>query len=371
MFSASSRSRRTLTTAMDQKEEPLEGAMGPNQEELPQMDGSCDACEPDEAQPATLVCHICSFAFCPVHADKHCSSTSHTLTPYDFKETQPDAPVTVRDSTDRGKAEEKAEGDGANQGAAPANGGDGREAEGAQNPSHHNDEPAEEAEGAGAGPDPEKKERDIVTVERLRCKEHGQEGSLYCKPDEKIICVVCAVQGEHKGHEIITLHEAYALQKSRQGSDLLGYTQQMAERIKIKWTSPDISKEELEEYVNSQFDELRKLVHLEERRTLHLVDLKEAFLTASAAEKIAEITSETEKLQEEMDNITHQLCLLEQAESVDQPMGAVEVLAAVAGPARMLHNIEARPRLPEPRANPLDQQDFKDEDSGPSMDHAP
>lgn len=66
------------------------------------------------------------------------------------------------------------------------------------------------------------------------------------------------------------------------------------------------------------------------------MDLKEAFLTASAAEKIAEITSETEKLQEEMDNITHQLCLLEQAESVDQPMGPAEVLAAVAGPARML-----------------------------------
>ncbi|XP_011474609.1 tripartite motif-containing protein 44 [Oryzias latipes] len=356
---------------MDHKGELLEGAMGPNQEELPQMDGSCDACEPDEAQPATLVCHICSFAFCPVHADEHCSSTCHTLVPYDFKETQPNGPVTEKDSTDRGKTEEKARGGGANQGAALDNGGDGGEAEAAQSPSHQHDEPAEEAEGAGAGPDAEKKDRDIVTVERLRCKEHGQEGSLYCKADEKIICVVCAVQGEHKGHEIITLHEAYALQKSKQGSDLLGYTQQMAERIKIKWTSPDISKEELEEYVNSQFDELRKLVHLEERRTLHLVDLKEAFLTASAAEKIAEITSETEKLQEEMDNITQQLCLLEQAEAVEQPMGPAEVLAAVAGPARMLHNIEARPRLPEPRANPLDQQDFKDNDSGPSMDHAP
>lgn len=66
------------------------------------------------------------------------------------------------------------------------------------------------------------------------------------------------------------------------------------------------------------------------------MDLKEAFLTASAAEKIAEITSETEKLQEEMDNITQQLCLLEQAEAVEQPMGPAEVLAAVAGPARML-----------------------------------
>lgn len=93
-----------------------------------------------------------------------------------------------------------------------------------------------------------------------------------------------------------------------------------------------MSTEELEEYVNSQFDELRKLVRLEEKRTLHLVDLKEAFLTASAAEKIAEITVQTEKLQEEMASITHQLCLLEQAEAVGPAMVA-EVLVARPGPA--------------------------------------
>lgn len=96
-----------------------------------------------------------------------------------------------------------------------------------------------------------------------------------------------------------------------------------------------MSTEELEEYVNSQFDELRRLVRLEERRTLHLVDLKEAFLTASAAEKIAEITAETEKLQKEMDNITHQLCLLEQAEAVG-PAAAAEVLEAASKPSHRL-----------------------------------
>ncbi|XP_017278567.1 tripartite motif-containing protein 44 [Kryptolebias marmoratus] len=370
---------------MDHKGEPLEGAMGLKHEELPQMDGSCDACEPDEAQPATHVCHACSFAFCPVHAGKHTSSTRHTLMPYNHEDTQAGSPDTDRDSRIGGKAEKEPGGNealekGSNQGGAPpgaavANGGESGDAEGAQSCSRHEAEACEGAENAEAGPEAvgaeEAGKRDTVTVERLRCKEHGEEGSLYCKHDEQIICVVCAVQGEHREHEIITLHEAYVWQKSRQGYDLLGYTQQMAERIKTKWTNPEMSTEELEEYVNSQFDELRRLVRLEERRTLHLVDLKEAFLTASAAEKIAEITAETEKLQEEMDNITHQLCLLEQAETAG-PAVAAEVLAAAPGPAhRLLNNIEARPRLPEPRANPLDPRDLEDNDSGPSMDHAP
>ncbi|XP_022610248.1 tripartite motif-containing protein 44 [Seriola dumerili] len=375
---------------MDHKGESQEGAIGVKQEELPQMDGSCDACEPDEAQPATQVCHACSFAFCPVHAERHASRTHHPLMPYNHEGTQANGPGTNRDSRVGSEAEdeadaERAAGMGANQEMAPlgvavANGdenGDAKEREGAQNGLQLAAELGNGAGGAEAGQEAmaagEAGKRDTVTVERLRCKEHEQEGSLYCKPDEKIICVVCAVQGEHKDHEIITLHEAYVWQKSRQGYDLLGCTQQMAEKIKTKWTNPEMSTEELEAYVNSQFDELRKLVRLEEKRTLHLVDLKEAFLTASAAEKIAEITVQTERLQEEMANITHQLCLLEQAEAqAIGPAAVAEVLVAGPAPAhRMMHDIEARPRLPEPRADPIDPRDFDDNDSGPSMDHAP
>ncbi|XP_070686791.1 tripartite motif-containing protein 44 [Pempheris klunzingeri] len=371
---------------MDHKGEPQEGAIGLKQEELPQMDGSCDACEPDEAQPATQACHTCSFAFCPVHAERHASSTHHPLMPYSHEGTQANGPGTNRDSRVGGEAEDMAGAQGADGvlasqamallGAAMANacvsGDAGEKEEGALNGPQLEAELGGGAEGADAGQEAmaagEAGKRDTVTVERLRCKEHGQEGSLYCKPDEKIICVVCAVQGEHRDHEIITLHEGYVWQKSRQGYDLLGCTQQMAEKIKTKWTNPEMSTEELEAYVNSQFDELRKLVRLEEKRTLHLVDLKEAFLTASAAEKIAEISVQTERLQEEMANITHQLCLLEQAEG--QEVGPAEALMAHAA-LRAQHNIEARPRLPEPRADPMDPRDFEDNDSGPSMDHAP
>lgn len=97
-----------------------------------------------------------------------------------------------------------------------------------------------------------------------------------------------------------------------------------------------MSVEELEDYVTEQFDELRNLVLLEEKRTLHLVDLKEAFLTASAAEKIAEITAETERLQEELANITDQLTLLEQVDADAGGPALAQVLMATAPSHRVL-----------------------------------
>ncbi|XP_036391013.1 tripartite motif-containing protein 44 isoform X1 [Megalops cyprinoides] len=314
------------------------GAVGGGQEEeeLPLSDGTCDACEPDEAQPAAEVCRACGFAFCPVHADKHRRSTRHTLEPHSQGESAAFRPLTDGQPGPGPQGGEREKG-AAERGSDKCGG-----AEGAED------------EEVGLAVLESGKSRDTVTVERLRCKEHGQEGSLYCKNDEKIICVVCAVQGEHSTHEIITLREAYLWQKSKGGIDLLGSTQEMAERIKSKWTSPGMSTDQLEAYVNEQFDELHRLVRLEERRTLHLVDLKEAFLTAQAAEKIAEITVHTERLQEEMDSITQQLGALDQGEE--------------AGPSPGPADPEARPR-PEPRQDPP--RDYGDSGAGSFMGHAP
>lgn len=97
-----------------------------------------------------------------------------------------------------------------------------------------------------------------------------------------------------------------------------------------------MSADQLEAYVDNQYDELIKLVRLEEKRTLHLVDLKEAFLTASAAEKIAEISAETERLQEEMASIDDQLAVLGHADPV-QALTAHEMLVRRDFPPSRLH----------------------------------
>ncbi|KAK7116931.1 hypothetical protein R3I94_022448 [Phoxinus phoxinus] len=293
------------------------------EEDLPQMDGTCDACEPDEPQPAVWVCTRCRFAFCSSHADQHSLSTGHPLQAYCAPEPQPECVCPPPDS--------------AAQGASA---------------------PHELQSHTGAG------KRETVTVERLKCKEHDQEGSLYCKQDQRVICVVCAVQGDHREHEIITLREAYMWQKSREGIDLLERTQEISDRIKNKWISPDMGVEELERFVNDQFDELHRLVRLEEWRVLHLVDLKEAFLTAQAAEKISEISVHTEKLQEEMDSITQQLSELDQMEQDGvAPMSLAPLLATGPAPAPEAL-LEPRPLIPDLRLRAANQRRDAEDASG-------
>ncbi|XP_068612957.1 tripartite motif-containing protein 44-like, partial [Brachionichthys hirsutus] len=322
---------------MDRKRDPQDGA-----EELPQMDGTCDACEPDEAQPAFQVCYTCSFAFCSVHAVSHTSRTNHPLMLYNHDVTQASLLGTNRELRGIAGAEDEA---GACKWMAPVNlavadaSDDFGTRAGLRNGLQLDAEPGEGAGGTEAGQETmaagDAGKRDTVTVERLRCKEHGQEGALYCKTDEKIICVVCAVRGEHYGHEITTLHEAYLWQKNKEDYNLLGCTQEMAKKIKTKWTDPEMTTDKLEACMNDRFDQLCTLVQLEEKRILHLVDLKEAFLTASAAEKIAEIGLNAERLQEEMADITNQLFLLEQA-GAGGPRVVAESLTAVPGPSLRL-----------------------------------
>ena len=90
-----------------------------------------------------------------------------------------------------------------------------------------------------------------------------------------------------------------------------------------------LTTDELQTFVDAQFEELKRLVHVQEARNRHLVDLKEAFVTAAAAEQIAEITVETERLQEEMTSISQELSALNRAKMQAD-------LAAAAAPGAVL-----------------------------------
>ncbi|XP_078271204.1 tripartite motif-containing protein 44 [Rhinoraja longicauda] len=250
--------------------------------EEPAPDGLCDVCEPDEAQPALKFCNSCRLSFCQTHAGQHDEkpgNRQHRLRDYpaarggegeaqseEEEEEEEEVVVVVEEEV---KVEEVK---------------------------------VEEAAVASQGPT----KGNVEHGERRKCVDHNQEITLYCKDDEKIICVLCAV-GSHSQHQLITLDEAYMAVRSRPPADLKGAMAEMVVRLKSKCVDPLVTQGQMIDCIKQEFAKMRKLLIEEERRALHLVELQEAVATAHIAEVIAEINVTMQKLTEEMEEVTKQL----------------------------------------------------------------
>ncbi|XP_042335159.1 tripartite motif-containing protein 44 isoform X4 [Sceloporus undulatus] len=182
------------------------------------QDGSCDACEPDEAQSAAQACLDCGFSFCPLHAQEHRQRLSgHRMADL----------------------------------AAAAGGG-----------------------GRTGGPRRE--------AQRRSCQAHqGQALSLYCQQDQALVCVLCAVAGPHRQHPLATLQQAFQDLRVTQG--------------------------DMKQCIRQEFNKVRSQICEEERRALHLVDVKEALITAHTTETLADIDVRKAKLMTEMAELTRHL----------------------------------------------------------------
>ncbi|KAM9302080.1 tripartite motif-containing protein 44 [Gastrophryne carolinensis] len=215
-------------------------------------DGTCDACEPDEAKEASVICQECQFSYCVAHGDEH---------------RQKYATHRVRDYLEF-LAEEEAT-------------------------------PAGEPETGS--------EQTTEASEKKCCPLHKQELTLYCKEDSAIICVLCAVAGDHRQHQLITLNQAYQEMKNRKPVDLRVAMGEMVEKLKQKCANPRITRGELKTFIQKEFDHLKHLVNEEETKALHFVDLQEAVASAHVTEVLAELNVHMGKLMMEMAEITQQL----------------------------------------------------------------
>ncbi|XP_072278226.1 tripartite motif-containing protein 44 isoform X2 [Pyxicephalus adspersus] len=215
-------------------------------------DGTCDACEPDEAKQAVVICEVCMFSYCDTHAEEHRKQyAAHRIT--DITEILAEEESTPVDEPETG----------------------------------------------------DKKKEQVS--ERKNCPLHKQELSLYCKEDSKIICVLCAVAGDHRQHQLITLNEAYQAMKNRKPVDLKLAMGEMVEKLKEKCANPKITRNDLKSFIQKEFDHMKQLVHEEEKKALHFVDLQEAVASAHVTEVLAELNVHMGKLMTEIAEITRQL----------------------------------------------------------------
>ncbi|XP_069479459.1 tripartite motif-containing protein 44 [Ambystoma mexicanum] len=244
-----------------------------NLEDLPH-DGTCDACEPDDATEAVRLCQNCGFSFCHPHAEEHSQKyASHHLQLFVSGDV---------DLEDMGR----------------------KTSEGASN---REGDAREDATAAVEVNTESAKSQTEEPVLKKKCEEHGQDLTLYCEEHEQIICVLCAVTGAHKEHKLVTLNEAYEAMRSREPVDLRTAMLEMVERLKDKCNNPNVTRSEMKTFIQEQFEHMRCLANEEERKALHLVDLQEAMETARVSEVLAELNVRMMKVMAEMSEITSQL----------------------------------------------------------------
>ncbi|XP_072475245.1 tripartite motif-containing protein 44 isoform X4 [Notamacropus eugenii] len=229
---------------------------GPAFEDLPH-DGTCDACEPDEAEPAVQLCDSCGFCYCLPHAREHRQRYgSHRLWDYGAPDGDPAEPEKLQ----RKKCSE------------------------------HDQELSLYCK---------EDEQIICTL----CAVAGSHRQHLLSTLDEAYETLRARNGSPREGETHT----HMWRENREPVDLKVAMLEMVERLKFKCGDPRVSRSEMKVCIQQEFDKVRRQVCEEERKALHLVDLQEAVATAHVTEVLAEIHVHMEKLMVEMAEIRHQL----------------------------------------------------------------
>nr|DBA21856.1 TPA: hypothetical protein GDO54_012977 [Pyxicephalus adspersus] len=59
-----------------------------------------------------------------------------------------------------------------------------------------------------------------TTLENRKCPEHNRDLEFYCMEDCVCVCVLCRLDGQHKGHEAEKLEEAFQKKKNQLKDDV-------------------------------------------------------------------------------------------------------------------------------------------------------
>lgn len=189
-------------------------------QELP-PDGTCDECEPDEAPEAERVCRECGFCYCRRHADLHGRRfPAHRLAPF----LQGAIPAWTPGGA-QGQAKQdldsESEDDDDDEESDYETDKSADRVDSSEEDTEEDPEDEQESETEGEPQDDEEGHREprlefdpeieleAEIVAQRKCPEHGLDLSTYCQEDQQLICILCPVVGEHQGHQLTTLDEAF------------------------------------------------------------------------------------------------------------------------------------------------------------------
>ncbi|CAN0197980.1 nuclear factor 7, brain-like [Lampetra fluviatilis] len=148
----------------------------------------------------------------------------------------------------------------------------------------------------------------IANLDERRCRQHRQL-ILYCEQDRSLVCTVCTISGEHRGHEVIpvknaqqTKQELFRLKKmvrEEKKKTTASRTQQLREAYQHVQESLRGTKER----ISREFKRRREQLGEEEREALERVDEEGRSVLFRIQADIARYESRTRDLEQEINQL--------------------------------------------------------------------
>ncbi|XP_039216945.1 E3 ubiquitin-protein ligase TRIM7-like isoform X3 [Crotalus tigris] len=130
------------------------------------------------------------------------------------------------------------------------------------------------------------------------CEKHKEALKLYCKDDQKTICVVCDRSRDHRPHAVVPVEEAAQEYKEQIQTRLDFLKKERQELLEFK-TQDDKKSQELlktieteRQKVLSEFEGLRQFLHEQEQVLLGQLDKMEKGIVKRQNENITELSKE-------------------------------------------------------------------------------
>uniref|UniRef100_A0A8D2Q556 Tripartite motif containing 7 n=1 Tax=Varanus komodoensis TaxID=61221 RepID=A0A8D2Q556_VARKO len=139
------------------------------------------------------------------------------------------------------------------------------------------------------------------------CEKHKEALKLYCKDDQRTICVVCDRSRDHRPHSVVPIEEAAQEYKEQIQSRLDFLKKERQQLLEFKTEddkkSQDLLVEGERQKVLSEFEGLRQFLHEQEQLLLSQLDKMEKGITRRQNENITELSKEISLLNKLIDDL--------------------------------------------------------------------
>ncbi|XP_068098357.1 E3 ubiquitin-protein ligase TRIM7-like [Hyperolius riggenbachi] len=163
-------------------------------------------------------------------------------------------------------------------------------------------------------------------LENRKCSVHKKILEYYCNEDSVRICVSCRLDGEHKGHQVESINDAFEKKRKKLKNKLKGLSTQKAQaksHIQMLLDHENKMKKDtsfVRQTINTLFTEIKEKLDGLEKRILNEIYLQEGLVSSSVSDLIKHLETEVETFSKKITKV-EQLCSMTDPLNVLQEHG--------------------------------------------------